>query len=125
MKEPQRKQLEQRLVEERARVLRAVRRLDAEARAGDADGDLTNYPLHPADEGTDAIEQEKELALLSAEGRLLVEIDDALRRLYDAPDTFGVCEACGEPIGAERLNLVPWARLCSRDQRAVENGTAG
>jgi RNA polymerase-binding transcription factor DksA len=23
-----------------------------------------------------------------------------------------VCERCGEPIGAERLEAIPWARLC-------------
>jgi DnaK suppressor protein len=28
--------------------------------------------------------------------------------------TFGSCDACGEPIGDERLEALPWATLCVR-----------
>jgi DnaK suppressor protein len=26
--------------------------------------------------------------------------------------TYGACERCGNPIGAERLEAIPWALLC-------------
>ncbi len=26
--------------------------------------------------------------------------------------TYGTCERCGNPIGAERLEAIPWALLC-------------
>ena len=26
--------------------------------------------------------------------------------------TYGLCERCGNPIGSERLEAIPWARLC-------------
>jgi len=26
--------------------------------------------------------------------------------------TYGVCERCGQPIAVERLEAIPWARLC-------------
>lgn len=26
--------------------------------------------------------------------------------------TYGACERCGNPIGAERLDAIPWALLC-------------
>jgi RNA polymerase-binding transcription factor DksA len=121
MKAQDRKRIEKRLLEERERVQRAIRRLDDDTREGEQDGELTNYPLHPADEGTDVIEQETDFALMSAEGRQLVQIDEALRRLYDDPDNFGRCEECGQPIEMERLDLVPWARLCIKDQQASES----
>jgi len=38
------------------------------------------------------------------------EIEAALARIDDG--TYGVCEQCGEPIGARRLDAVPWARRC-------------
>ena len=35
---------------------------------------------------------------------------------------FGRCETCGEPIGDDRLQAVPWAPLCMRCQSAGERG---
>jgi DnaK suppressor protein len=123
MESTKRDQIEKRLLTERSRVLRAVERLDQDARIGvGADGDLTSYPLHLADEGTDSMEKEKELLLLSTEGRLLYEIDDALRRLYKEPERFGLCSSCTREIGIERLDIVPWARHCVECKTLEENG---
>jgi DnaK suppressor protein len=49
---------------------------------------------------------------------VLVEIDSALARIEEG--TYGVCSACGGPIGEERLEAVPYATLCIEDKRAVE-----
>ena len=43
----------------------------------------------------------------------LAEIDAASTRL--AAGTYGVCEVCGRPIGAERLEAKPTARTCVED----------
>jgi DnaK suppressor protein len=120
MKKNQLDHLEKRLLEERERAIKALRQLDEQLAPLDADGELTNYPLHLADEGTDTMEQEQSFLLLSKEGRLLIDIDDALRVLYKEPDRYGNCNNCGNPIGFERLDLVPWARLCVECQRAQE-----
>jgi DnaK suppressor protein len=122
MDQKQRDQLEQRLQQERERAIVALRKLDV-TRLED-DGGLTNWPLHLADEGTDAMEQEKALLLMSQEGRRLNEIDDALRRLYDTGEDFGVCGRCGNEIAFDRLDLVPWARFCVDCQEAVEEAVA-
>ena len=123
MKEAQRKQVEQRLLEERENTERALRRSDEAARTNiEDDGDLTSYTQHPADEGTDAIEQEKALLLLSAEGQRLQQIDEALRRLYKEPETFGKCVECGNEISMERLELIPWTTLCRDHQAQQETG---
>ena len=42
----------------------------------------------------------------------------ALRRLDDAPDAFGQCVECEEPISAKRLELRPYAELCVECQQA-------
>ena len=121
MKDKDRQHIEQRLLQERERVQRALQRSDEAARIStEDDGELTQYKQHPADEGTDTIEQEKTLMLLGREGDLLAEIDEALRRLYKDPETFGRCERCGADIEMERLDLVPWARLCLSCQRDAE-----
>lgn len=115
--------LERRLLEERERALRALAQFDEHAMKvtpQENDGDLSTYPLHLADEGTDTIEIEKDFLLASKEGRLVYWIDDALRVLYRSPEEFGRCQRCGREIGFERLDLLPWARFCVSCQRTEE-----
>src|SRR5262245_27086205 len=81
---------EKRLLEERRRVLKELGRADEAfgATPQSADGDLSSYSFHMADQGTDAMEREKAFLFASQEGRFLWHIDEALRRLYRSPETF-------------------------------------
>src|ERR1051325_6989612 len=80
---------EKRLLDERKRVLKELGRADEGMH--DEDGDVGAYSFHMADQGTDAMEREKVFLMASKEGRFLWHIDEALRRLYRSPDTFGKC----------------------------------
>ena len=110
--------LEQRLLHERERAVKALRQLDND---DDEDGSLTTYPFHLADEGTDTMEQEQEFLLRSVEGRRMIDIDEALRTLYKEPERFGKCLSCGQDINFERLDFVPWTRLCLECQTIEES----
>lgn len=124
MTDAQRTHLEQRLQQERERTERALQHSTEDARTNtEDDGDLTSYTQHPADEGTDTMEQEKALLLLSVEGQRLAQIDEALRRLYKEPETFGRCVVCDREIAMERLDIVPWATLCQEHQAEQETGS--
>jgi DnaK suppressor protein len=46
--------------------------------------------------------------------KLIKEIDAALRRLDVG--SYGVSETTGEPIGYDRLTLIPWARTGADDR---------
>lgn len=48
----------------------------------------------------------------------LEDIDRAMRMLDGG--TYGLCEACGLPIPAERLEANPAARFCVKDQAGQE-----
>ncbi len=105
---------EKRLIDERKRVLKELGRAD-EVFGGtpqNADGDLSSYSFHMADQGTDAMEREKAFLFASQEGRFLWHIDEALRRLYRHPESFGKCHQCGNEIAFERLDALPHARYC-------------
>jgi DnaK suppressor protein len=105
---------EKRLLDERKRVMRELGRADETFGASmqASDGDLSSYSFHMADQGTDAMEREKAFLMASKEGRFLWHIDEALRRLYRSPETFGKCHQCGNEIAFERLDALPHARYC-------------
>jgi RNA polymerase-binding transcription factor DksA len=105
---------EKRLLEERRRVLKELGNYNEtfNATPQSADGDLSSYSFHMADQGTDAMEREKAFLFASQEGRFLWHIDQALRRLYREPENFGKCHSCGEYIDFDRLDALPHARLC-------------
>jgi RNA polymerase-binding transcription factor DksA len=117
LNEVQLRHLEQRLLEERVRAQSVLRRFDEgrEASLTAAAGDLSDYPFHVADHGTDSYDQDMDTVLAERASRELEEIDDALRRLYETPERFGVCDHTGEPIPFERLDLVPWTRTCRQE----------
>ena len=65
---------------------------------------------HDPEGATIAFERSQAGALLRDARSRLEEIDAALARL-DA-GTYGVCEVCGRPIPAGRLEVRPAARTC-------------
>ncbi len=112
----------QRLQEERARLLEL--RSQAEI-AGSEDAsqqeslsDLSSTDQHPADQGTETFEREQSLSLLEQLDAQLADIDRAMRRIESGD--YGKCEACGRPIGDERLDARPAARYCVEDQARLE-----
>jgi RNA polymerase-binding transcription factor DksA len=86
--------------------------------ARDASGELSGYSLHMADAGTDNFDREFALSLVSNEQEALYEIEEALKRLEAG--TYGICEMCEKPVRKERLEAVPFARLCVQCQSSVE-----
>jgi len=118
------KHLEGRLLEERARVMKELGYYDESFNntLQSSDGDLSSYSYHMADQGTDAMEREKQFLMASKEGRYLWHLNEALRRLYNAPDQFGKCHQCGVEIDLERLDALPHARLCISCKEKEEDG---
>lgn len=55
----------------------------------------------------------------------LAQIEAALQRLGEDPELFGACEDCDEPIGAKRLELMPWVRLCIQCAQEHEKKESG
>lgn len=58
---------------------------------------------------TISIERERDLALSAQAQSAVDEIDVALAKIERG--TYGICEVSGEPIPAERLEAIPWARV--------------
>jgi DnaK suppressor protein len=69
-----------------------------------------------ADSGQVTAERGEVDALVGSLRDTLSDIDNALAKI-DA-GTYGLCEQCGKPIGAPRLEAMPAARLCIADASA-------
>jgi DnaK suppressor protein len=105
--------IEHRLHEERERLTAHLRAFSEEQSEKDADepgGNLSKVPMHPADLGSDVQNEELEATLATRRSAELAEIDDALARLTNSPDTFGLDANTGEEIPFERLDVIPYAR---------------
>ena len=101
------------LLEERERVERAITNLRDE-HPGAADDEVEEIPgpsdNHLAETATATLNREIDFTLEENSGQVLVEIDEALKRIDDR--TYGTCANCGKEIAQERLEAYPWAALC-------------
>lgn len=86
----------------------------------EASGDLSSMPIHMADIGSDAFEQEFTLSLMASEEGTLEQIEHALDRIRSR--TYGTCEDCGGVIAKKRLEAIPFASLCIRCAEKQEQG---
>ena len=80
--------------------------------------ELSSADQHQSDLATETFEREKDFAVLETMQQELQEIEAAFARLDDG--SYGSCETCGKPIGEDRLQARPTARLCVDDQKAEE-----
>jgi RNA polymerase-binding protein DksA len=111
------------LEEEKVRLLHAVGFLERENPGSISDelGELADGGTdnHLGDTATAMYDRELDEGLEGGARETLAEIDAALQRIEDG--TYGICEVCGKPIGAERLAAIPWTRLCIDDQRRASS----
>ena len=73
---------------------------------------------HIADAGSEVFERSRDLSIVNDLDAQLADVEHAFARIENG--TYGTCEACGRPIGAERLAARPATRFCLDDQRGAE-----
>jgi RNA polymerase-binding protein DksA len=115
-------EIRERLVAERQRVAAALAYLEKETPGSleEGTGELTASDNHMGDVASETYDREMDYTLAENDEFVLRQIDAALKRLDDG--TYGKCRVCGRPIGAERLEAMPWADLCIDDRRREERG---
>ncbi len=63
-------------------------------------------------------EMQQEQSIDVNERALLTEVENALKRIENG--TYGKCVVCGQPIPEKRLEAIPWAARCVKDQERLE-----
>lgn len=66
----------------------------------------------------DFLETQQEQSVQVNERALLTEIEQALERMDNG--TYGKCVVCGQPIPEKRLEAIPWAARCVKDEEQLE-----
>ncbi|MCK4417235.1 MAG: TraR/DksA C4-type zinc finger protein [Candidatus Latescibacteria bacterium] len=124
MKKQQLEFFKELILKKRAKILEQMGFLEESTLSStvkDSSGDLSSYPFHLADQGTEAEEREKAFLFASREGRYLYHLDKALERIEKG--AYGKCRLCGKNISIERLKAVPHATLCieckSKDDKGL------
>ena len=77
------------------------------------------YGKRIGDHTSEALETRKNAAAADTLRLQLAETERALAKLDEG--SYGRCDGCGQPIGAERLEALPWASECI-DCRAGKSG---
>ncbi len=103
---------------ERADEIAERRRQIRAASEGMESNELADYDQHPADQGTETLEQELDettLMILEEEAR---QVQIARERLEEGK--YGICVDGGEEIPEARLEAIPEAIRCIDDQNRYE-----
>lgn len=111
--------IRQGLQEERAKLERELQAFEKELSSSieETSGE-SPYGQHLAENAAASLDREMDLTLESNLREVLHRIDRALLKLDEG--SYGVCDACGGPIGEERLEAAPYAVLCMACKRREE-----
>ena len=115
--------LKQKLISYGKEVEGTIRTMN-ENRTADQESDypteLSNYDNHPADTSTQLYMSGLNNALMIHQENILGEVRNALEKIQNGE--YGSCEICGKEIEGERLEAIPYARLCLECQENIEPG---
>ena len=78
----------------------------------------SDIPTDNADVGSDLFERERALAFTEDYQGVLQMIDRALQKIDQG--IYNICDRCGEKIPDERLEALPYALLCIKDEEIEE-----
>lgn len=102
--------LRSRLESEKRRLLEELEQIRASAQAAGGERREGSPFGKREEEATESLELERRLALEKQMREQLAEVKAALAKFEEG--TYGKCEECGKPIAPERLEAVPYAKLC-------------
>lgn len=73
-------------------------------------GDLSSYPTHMGDIGSDVEQREQSVHFYETLVKELQRVNRALEKTESKE--YGICEKCRKKISFNRLKAIPYAELC-------------
>ena len=87
------------------------------SRTQEEHNEAQDFGRDEGDRATASLSKEMTFRQKAQERGLLMLVEAALGRVNQG--TFGECLNCGQEIGANRLNAVPWSRYCITCQELI------
>lgn len=112
------KKQQQKLLDLRDDLMEALYGVQNETIKAASTGSDNGSGQHQGDAGSDSYDRDLALSMLEKEKDALMEVEKALERI-DA-GVYGICEASGEKIPQERLEVLPFARLTMVERQKWE-----
>lgn len=115
------KEYKEKLINLKEEVMNKIREISEDTlmkSQKDISGDMSGYGLHIADVASDNYERDFSLGLVSDERKVLLEIEEALKRVENK--SYGACLVCEKPIASVRLKALPYAKCCKKCQDKLE-----
>jgi len=116
-------QIKARLEQRRAGLREQIGGLDQAYPKPTDPTELSEGPQDFEESAIDENEMVDERVILTNNQALLEEVEDALKRLEQG--TYGICVVCGQPIPEKRLEAIPWAARCVKDEEQLERRNLG
>lgn len=114
------KALREALASEKARLRRELASLEELAMGGrDRSDDAARFPSESSEYSAEMQAAETIMGVRTLEEERLEQVTEALERI-DSKRNYGLCLACGNKIGIERLIAKPHAHLCMDCRRTFE-----
>jgi len=111
--------LKQALVGQRQQLRQELSTLDGMTFQSIATSESPGHSTHIAEYASDMQSTETNLVVRTIDEERLAQVEEALQRMDDRQQ-YGLCVACGEKIGIERLIAQPHAHLCMDCRRKYE-----
>lgn len=105
--------LKEKLFEEKKKVLDILDKMNNIEEFGSMEqyySELSFYDNHPADLGTEMFMMEQDKGLINKLNDTLYEIDTSFEDVETG--NYGLCISCGKKINEDRLELIPYLKLC-------------
>jgi RNA polymerase-binding transcription factor DksA len=117
------KELEKKLLEERAQIERELKELEEDLHHH-TQSEISGEDIYEdeyAESGSATFEREKDLSIELSLKDTMEQINRALERIKN--DTYGICQRCQKPIEIERLRAIPYAELCIQCKKKEEKSS--
>jgi RNA polymerase-binding transcription factor DksA len=115
------KEYKEKLINLKEEVMNKIREISEDTlmkSQKDISGDMSGYGLHIADVASDNYERDFSLGLVSDERKVLLEIEEALKRIE--VKNYGICQVCEKAIAGIRLKSIPYVKCCKKCQEKME-----
>lgn len=106
------------LLDEKERISKVLENIQEHQ----SDDELSTVDNHPADIGTELFMREQDEGFKVSYKSTLEEIENSLSNIDDG--SYGLCDSCGKEISQERLEVIPYASMCTEcmyDESDIDN----